>query len=271
MAKNTPVPLTDTGVFRMEGYVLVNEQLLRDLRALGVCAEDTLLVHSSLSALGYVEGGAETVIDTLLAAVSEGTLLMPALSYATVRPETPTFSINETPSCVGAISEAFRKRAGVRRSMHPTHSVCAMGKRAEELLAPHKDTATPAGAGSPFALLPQYGGKVLMLGCGINPNTSMHGVEETVMPPYLLNPTPTVYRLVDETGTVTEKAYRRHSFHDTNTSQRYERLGDVMTIAEGAVLNGRVHLIDAREMWRAAGEKLKDNPFYFVDSEMEST
>ncbi len=244
---------------------MVNEKLLNDLRALGIRADDILLVHSSLSALGYVEGGADTVVDTLLAAVADGTLLMPALSYATVRPETPTFSVTETPSCVGAISEAFRRRAGVQRSLHPTHSVCAAGKLAGELLARHGETDTPVGAFSPFALLPQYGGKILMLGCGLCPNTSMHGVEELVMPPYLLNPVPTVYRLVDAAGNQTEKAYRRHSFHETHTTQRYERLAKVMDIPEGNVMQATAHVIDTATMWRVASEKLKEDNCYFVD------
>lgn len=247
---------------------MVNEQLLKDLKALSIQPTDTLLVHSSLSALGHVEGGADTVVDTLLEAVCDGTLLMPALSYATVKPDGEAFSVCDTPSCVGAISEAFRTRCGVRRSMHPTHSVCAMGKRAEALLARHGETDTPVGVWSPFALLPQCGGKVLMLGCGLSPNTSMHGVEETAMPPYLLTTDAALYRLIDEEGRETQKAYYRHNFHDTHTSQRYERLANVMDIAEGAVLQGKAYLMDAATMWRSAAAKLKEDPFYFVDTEM---
>lgn len=60
---------------------MLNQKLLFQLNELGILPGDIVLVHSSLSALGFVEGGAQTVIDTLLSAVGpQGTLLMPAHS-----------------------------------------------------------------------------------------------------------------------------------------------------------------------------------------------
>ena len=59
-------------------------RLVKDLRALGVQEGDTLMVHSSLKSMENVEGGAETVIAALLCVIGEeGTLMLPALSYAT--------------------------------------------------------------------------------------------------------------------------------------------------------------------------------------------
>ena len=96
-----------------------------DLSALGVRRGGVLLVHSSLRSLGYVPGGAETVIRGLLHALGEeGTLLLPSLSYDHATPRNPYFDIRRTPSNVGAIAEYFRQRPGTLRSMHPTHSVC---------------------------------------------------------------------------------------------------------------------------------------------------
>ena len=95
---------------------MIHAKMASDLRALGIRPDDTILMHSSLSSLGWVDGGAETVIDTLLDVLSDGTLLVPALSFSSVTPENPHFSAKETKSCVGAISEYFRKRPGVMRS-----------------------------------------------------------------------------------------------------------------------------------------------------------
>ena len=242
---------------------MIHEQIARDLRVLGIRSDDVILMHSSLSALGYVEGGAKTVIDTLLAVLQEGTILIPALSYESVRPESPEFSVVQTPSCIGRISETFRTRPGVLRSIHPTHSVCGMGKLASEILSRHLDTDTPVGANSPFALLPQYGGTVLMLGCGLRPNTSMHGVEELVKPDYLLHPDPLEYHLTGYDGVTISKSYRRHDFR--TAIQRYDRLANKMEIDCGKVLHATAYLIDAKTMWQVGEMALREDPHYFID------
>ena len=150
-------------------------QLRDDLLGLGLRPGGVVMVHSSLRALGQVSGGAETVIDGLLAALGpDGTLLMPALTYKHVTPDKPHFDALRTPSNVGIIPETFRRRRGTRRSVHPTHSVCGVGPLAALILDPHNADTTPCGPHSPFHSLPKYNGQILMLGCGLEPNTSMH-------------------------------------------------------------------------------------------------
>lgn len=246
---------------------MINCKMAQDLCALGIKSNDTVLLHSSLSSLGHIDGGADTVIDTLTSVLCDGTLLIPTLSFDTVTASEPFFSINDTPSCVGLISETFRKRSGVIRSMHPTHSVCGIGKYAFDILNEHINTDTPAGALSPFALLPKYNGKILMLGCGLSPNTSMHAVEELVHPDYLLFPEQTEYTLVDGDGNVIKKKYWRHYFHrpEFSAEQRYNRLANLMNITCGKVLCSESYVIDAAKMWEVAYRKLCEDSHYFVD------
>ena len=161
-------------------------RMARDLAGLGVRKPGTLLVHSSLKSLGNLPDGPETAVEGLLEALgSEGTLLMPALSYATVKEENPVFDILNTPSCVGALTEFFRKRNGTIRSVHPTHSVCGIGHSAVRMLGGQFHDVTPCGENSPYFKLREKAGQILFLGCGLKPNTSMHAVEELVEPPYL--------------------------------------------------------------------------------------
>ena len=90
------------------GFIMkvTKDQIARDLRALGLENGDVVLMHSALSALGEVEGGADTVIDALLAVIGkEGTLAMPTMSSGVFRRES-------TPSNVGRITEVFRQRPG---------------------------------------------------------------------------------------------------------------------------------------------------------------
>ena len=187
---------------------------------------------------------------------------MPALTYDYTMAD-KTFSVKETKSCVGSISEYFRTRTGVIRSMHPTHSVCGIGKYAEEILKQHVDTDTPVGSKSPFALLPRYDGKILMLGCELRPNTSMHGVEELSNPWYLLKDEPVEFMLTDENGDVIYKKYLCHNF--TGVIQRYDRIADVMKVQSGKVLEATNHLISAKEMWEVADRKLREEEEYFRD------
>ena len=240
-----------------------------DLRAVGVRQGGVLMVHSSFSAMGHVPGGAETVILGLLDGLGpEGTLLMPALSYDHVTRDQPVFDVRRTPSNVGAIPEFFRTRPGTRRSAHPTHSACAIGPLADALLSDHHLDSTPCGPHSPFHRLHNYGGQVLMLGCGLRPNTSMHSIEEIVEPPYLLG-RPLTYRLVLADGRVLNKTHRRHAF--AGWVQRYDRVAHLLDedgLKSGSVLAADVFLIEASALWDAVLAALRQDCFYFVEKQV---
>ncbi|MCL2398107.1 MAG: AAC(3) family N-acetyltransferase [Defluviitaleaceae bacterium] len=239
------------------------DKIIADLHALGVGPDDTLLVHSSLKSMGYVEGGAKTVIKALIKALSNGTLLFPGLSYETVTKDNPHFSVNETPSCVGIIPETFRKYPGVVRSVHPTHSVCAIGVHAEEITKNHAQDTTPIGPNSPFRLLCKYGGKILMLGCGLRPNTFMHGVEEAAGVPYLLQKDPIKMHITDNDGNTTQALHYRHNFSDY--TQRYDRITECYNVTQGRILEADAYIIDAAKLWDAASKKMAQDPWFFVD------
>ena len=244
------------------------EKLINDLRALGVRENGVLLVHSSLRALGPVEGGAETVCRALLEVLGErGTLLVPALSYETVTREHPEFDVRTTPTCIGALTEYFRRREGTLRSVHPTHSVCGVGHLVHDLLCNHELDTTPCGPNSPFHKLPSFEGQILMLGCGLRPNTSMHSVEELIEPPYLFTD-PFEYTITDAAGRQFKQVHRRHNFD--GWVQRYDRLADVLAepdLRSGPVLQSTSYLIEAAAMRPAIYRKLQEDILYFVDRE----
>lgn len=237
-----------------------------DLRNLGLVEGDHLLVHASLRSLGNFPDRAATVVSALLEVLgSRGTLLLPALSYQTVTPENPIFDLAKTPVCVGGLPEFFRTFPGVQRSMHPTHSVCAIGKLSNYFLSEHLLDDTRCGMHSPFAKLPEVHGKILFLGCGTRPNTSMHAVEEKTVPPYLFGQAVT-YSLRDREGVVQEKKYLTHGF--SGMAQRYERVLKCMHplgFRRGKVLQADSVLMDARSLWEAGTRQLASDPLFFVD------
>jgi len=175
------------------------EEITRGLRQAGLGPGDIVLVHSSLASLGFVPGGAETVIDALVECVSPGgTVLFPTftgsreLSHA----HPPVFRPHETPCWTGLIPETARRRPDAIRSLGPTHSVCAIGSRAQWLTADHEKCATPCGIGSPFHKLQQSGGKVLFIGVDLSCCTLFHHVEELAGAPYVCVDEPVSARVV---------------------------------------------------------------------------
>lgn len=241
-------------------------QMARDLLDLGVRPGGVLLVHASLRSLGPRPGGAEGAVLGLLEALGpHGALLMPALSYASVGARHPFFDARSTPSCVGALPEYFRARAGTLRSTHPTHSVSGRGRLAAELLSDHHLDSTPCGPHSPFTRLREVGGQILFLGCGLRPNTSMHAIEEQVEPPYLYADK-VEYRLIHLDGAESIAQIRSHHF--AGYGQRYDRLEGLLDqdgLRAGKVLQAECHLVEAQKMWPAALTALRRDPFYFVE------
>ncbi|MFM9056862.1 MAG: AAC(3) family N-acetyltransferase [Bacteroidota bacterium] len=183
------------------------DQLIHDLRSIGIQTGDSLLVHASLSRIGYVEGGADTLVEALLHAIGDtGNLLMPSFPAPgrnkDYLDQQPVFDVLNTPSAMGIVSETFRKWPGVVRSLHPTDPVCAKGPQALWFTSGHFNEATPYTAASPFARLMQRRGKILMLGTSLNGAcTCLHVVEDAIPFPFSVYlPTPYKAELIDELG-----------------------------------------------------------------------
>lgn len=170
--------------------------LVADLRRLGLRRGMTVIVHTSLSALGQVVGGEQTVLAALRDAVgSSGTLVMPTQSWQLcdpaflndptvprelwplIRDHLPIYDRWETPTrTMGAVAELFRKIPGSQRSSHPHRSFTASGPGARDVIARH-DLDSPVGEGSPLSWLYEVGAYVLLLGVGHSKNTALHLAE----------------------------------------------------------------------------------------------
>jgi aminoglycoside 3-N-acetyltransferase len=169
------------------------ESLTASLRQIGVQGGMTLLVHSSLSAFGWTNGGPVAVIQALIETVTEqGTLVMPTQSgdlsdpknwqspavpkewWKEIRSTMPAYDPEVTPtSGMGQIPELFRTWPGVIRSGHPSLSFASWGKKSGEMMADHQ-LAFGLGEASPLAKLYDADAYVLFLGTHYDTNTCFH-------------------------------------------------------------------------------------------------
>ena len=172
------------------------EQLAQQLTTLGIGEGTNVMLHSSLSALGQVAGGAETVVDALIDAIGmQGTLLVPAFRDS-VWGDRADFTNSDCdctsadglcpsrqPGFQGIIAETVRGRFGSLRSCHPTHSWIGLGSSAAALLSGHRRSPSQCGAGNPFEAMGDQD-VVLLLGVGVDRVTLWHYYEELLPLPY---------------------------------------------------------------------------------------
>lgn len=163
--------------------MVTDEQIVNELRALGLSAGQVVFVHSSLSSLGHVPGGAETVVDAFLEVLgSTGTLVVPTFTFAHGRADDPIFDLQQDQSEMGAITEALRTRPGVQRSCHLLHSVAALGAQAETIAAVHGPSAWAADG--PFWQLYELDARIVLLGVPYLRCTWFHVIEQLVQVRY---------------------------------------------------------------------------------------
>lgn len=180
-------------LFQAQKRPVTKDSLVQDLETLGVTQGMTLLVHSSLRAIGFVVGGPSAVELALEEVVgTHGTLVMPTFTsdltdpqhwsqpavpstwWDAIRHEAPAFDPLWTPSRhMGALAECFRTKPGTQRSSHPHVSFAARGRSAECITAQHP-LETAFGNGSPLSKIYDLEGHVLLIGVGFEYNTSLH-------------------------------------------------------------------------------------------------
>jgi aminoglycoside 3-N-acetyltransferase len=240
--------------------------LVHDLRKLGVREGQSILLHASLSSLGWVENGAATVVAALGEILGRGgTLVVPAMTAdnSTTSPAyrqrthglsarqrrayrrtVPPFDPVTTPGAgTGRIAEYVRTMPGAMRSGHPQSSFAAIGANAEMFMRDHAANCH-LGEHSPLAKLYQAGASILMLGVGYDACTAFHLAEYR----YTQNPPRRRYTCVIKQ----DESYRWWQYedvvlNDSNFPQLGKALEANLRILKGPVGSADATLVPLRE------------------------
>ncbi|WP_046174862.1 aminoglycoside N(3)-acetyltransferase [Domibacillus indicus] len=247
--------------------ILTKEDLIHAFKNCGLREGQHIFVHTSLSKLGFVVGGPEILIRSLLEIVgAEGTLMMPSQTWKNLDPSTgvhweeptawwpiirehwPAYDKEITPAIgMGVVAEMFRTWPGSKRSDHPVRSITAVGKHAEYLTQNH-DLCNIFGKGSPLDKLYHLNGYVLLIGVGYDKNTSLHLAETIAKFPGK--------KVVHESSAIMKKGTRMWVTYETQAVDDgdFVRLGDEYD----KEMNIKIHKIGNAEVRFLAQRSLVD-------------
>jgi aminoglycoside 3-N-acetyltransferase len=249
-------PMSESEVLKQKQHLNTTKTIEQDLINIGVENGMNVIVHSSLSALGWVCGGQVAVIEALMNVVTEnGLIVMPTQSAAlsdpknwmnppvpeawwqTIRETMPAYDPETTPTrAVGSIPELFRTFPNVIRSDHPTLSFAAWGKEKEQVIYPHP-LNDGLGIQSPLGRMIDMNFYVLFIGTDHDSNTSFHLAEHS--DPNIKEQVQ--YAPIFENGKRVWKKYKEIEYDADKfmeIGKRYEEVGQVK--------RGKIGLADAK-------------------------
>lgn len=220
-----------------------------------------------MKAIGPVEGGADTVLDSFIEHMKYGLLLFPTHSWGEDNLPDDVYDPIKEPACVGLLPNLFLKRTGVIRSMHPTHSVAAIGARAQSYVLHDSDVHTPCPRHGCFGRLYDENAQLLFLGASLKTNTFIHSLEEWLNIPNRINPQSRQIKLLLEDGSIRKIDFYGHSFVNGDVSQNYDKLLTPMLrmgIAKEARIGDALsYVVEVKPMADWVMGLLRENPGLF--------
>ena len=251
-----------------EGELAIRQMI----EAIGVQAGDTLLVHSAFRVLSQQGLRAEWLIEEILASLgSNGTLLMPAMSWRVVTQNSQLFDVQTTAGNVGALAETFRKNYAQFRSVHPTHSVAGCGPDIRKVLDGHHKLTTPCPMSSGFGQVLSRKGKILLLGVGLECCTSIHCAEEALFPEIYLDTIELAetYSCIDWSGQIHTVRVQRHRKLPRDFQKFESLLRAIGKLRSGRILSVNWICIEAESLLNLIMDILQHEPLATLASSHE--
>jgi aminoglycoside 3-N-acetyltransferase len=249
------------------------ETLQKQLQTLGIKPGDNLIVHSSLSSMGWISGGPQAVVEALIETVTKaGTIVMPAQSadnsdpsywmappvpeewHQSIREQSPAYDPHLTPLReMGKIAECFHRHPETIRSPHPAHSFMAWGAHAAEWMSeqPLEDSF---GKGSPLGKMMKADVKIFLIGTDFDSCTALHYAEFAQ-----------VIRKTSPQGAAMlingERVWKEYNCLDMDSDRFPEIARDYKgDIHEGTLGLAKTLIVEMRPLVEFGIQWLKDNP-----------
>lgn len=248
------------------------EDILFDLKRIGFKNNDKVMFHSSLKSFGNINGN-----DILLAFkeyFNQGLVIFPTHTWAYIKEDNQVFDVNNTPSCVGMLTNLALNDNDFKRSLHPTHSVCAYGCDKEQYLSLDNNQKTPVSPTGCFGSLAKMNAKIVFLGAPLSKNTFIHSIEEEFNVPDRF--TDKIYHFITKDNDKLYDYYmpRHYSTKRDHLSENYTKLLphliDYKIASIDYIGNSKSVIIDAKECYLYVSYLLKNNLAIFDDDKSYS-
>ncbi len=263
--------MSELDIIKTTKTPLTKDDLKAFFKKIGIQSNDTLVVHTALSKLGFVIGGAQSVLEALLETLSEGTLIMPAHSGDLSNPEEfenppvpdawipimkekmPAFNPQTTPlRGMGKVATQFMAMKDTLRSNHPVASFCAQGVHAKQITN-NQPLSPMFGLDSPLGNVYRLGGKVLMLGAPLSTCSAFH-VSEAL--------SGVIGKTQEESPVLINnkrewKVYEDYDYDEEDFAQIGEKLLTMKIIKAYKIPNGKAHIMDIHDAIDGAAEIIK--------------
>ena len=230
--------------------MFTKDQLKAQMAEMGLKSTDTVLIHTSLRAIGPVENGADGVIDAFCEYLSDGLFIVPTHTWDTVGPHQPIYDVKTAVPCIGTLPRVAAFRPDGIRSLHPTHSLWATGRGAADFVAGEETATTPGTPGFAWDRLGHVGAKILLIGVGNDKNTFIHSVEEVADIPDRLAEKPYEVTIIDQQGNhYTHPQFAHHCSRSYDVSKQFpnfeKALVEMGAQTFGRFGNAEVRIVDA--------------------------
>jgi aminoglycoside 3-N-acetyltransferase len=156
--------------------------------------DNDIFLHSSITSIGKISGGTKFLAELILEKVNvnKNTILISALPFQgrfkEYLEQNPVFDVKNSPVVMGAVNEYLSLHPNAERSLHPTHSVIAIGPKSHYYIAEHHLDPTSFGIHSPYYKLIENNAEILMFGADLNYLTFIHVIEDMLGIYVPLNP-----------------------------------------------------------------------------------
>lgn len=199
--------------------------LINNLKEMNLKKDDTIFIHSSLKSINY---DADVILDSLFEYFNEGLILLPTHTWKQMNENYNYFNPLEEESCVGLLTNIFRKRKNVIRSLHPTHSMAGYGKDAKEYLKNEENFNTPTPFKGCYGRLIERNTKILLMGVGLRRCTFIHSIEEKYDVKNRFTKNPILFKIQKDNEIIERYFYKHYNDKYPHLSEHFDKLEPIL-------------------------------------------